>query len=390
MLQKMHTGAAPEPFGNEIHYDWLQQGRADAQLSDAALLSVPTFSLQSLKAGATPSRDIVVALQRYGVVLLTEHGVQSEMLPQARTFFGLPAASKNNLAKAVTPGAALLYQPVAGRTPIAKVKTRSPSPKREVSVDKASPSQPPQVARPPSPKVYMKTRIAYTPPRMEQLNPIMREDVKETFDYALEVEADGATHLGHNKFPALKGFEEDARKYMQENVAVARVMLRLICQGLGLAETAFDQHFEQPLAIQRLLRYPPQKPEEKDAIGAGAHVDFGAVTLLREDLPGLEVYFEGAWRIVQCPHGCMIVNTGFLLEKLTGGALRATQHRVVNRNAVPRFSTALFFDPNPKAVIVPMLPVKSVDAIRYKPCVSGQKGVQYRVGGYASKPKDQE
>ncbi len=76
------------------------------------------------------------------------------------------------------------------------------------------------MARPP--KVYMKTRMAYTPPRQEQLNPIMREDVKETFDYALEVEADGATHLGHNKFPALKGFEEEARKYMHENVAVAR------------------------------------------------------------------------------------------------------------------------------------------------------------------------
>ncbi len=47
----------------------------------------------------------------------------------------------------------------------------------------------------------------------------------------------------------------------------------------------------------------------------------------------LEVYVDGKWRIVHCPDDCVIINTGFLLEKLTGGAIKATQHCVVNRNA---------------------------------------------------------
>jgi isopenicillin N synthase-like dioxygenase len=80
-----------------------------------------------------------------------------------------------------------------------------------------------------------------------------------------------------------------------------------------------------------------------------------------------------------------MITTGFLLEKLSGGALRATQHRVVNRNSQPRFATALFFDPHPQANIEPMLPVKPEDSSRYVKCVAGHKGVRYAVGGYDAK-----
>ncbi len=55
----------------------------------------------------------------------------------------------------------------------------------------------------------------------------------------------------------------------------------------------------------------------------------------------LEVYVDGKWRIVCCPDDCIVINTGFLLEKLTGGAIKATQHRVINRNAKEVFVIAL-------------------------------------------------
>ncbi len=98
---------------------------------------------------------------------------------------------------------------------------------------------------------------------------------------------------------------------------------------------------------------------------------------------------DGKWRIVRCPPDLLIVSTGFLLEKLTGGHIKATQHRVVNRNSWERFSTALFLDPNPASLIAPVMPLPAgADPSKFQ-CVAGQKGVRYNIG-YATKPTQPE
>ena len=86
----------------------------------------------------------------------------------------------------------------------------------------------------------------------------------------------------------------------------------------------------------------------------------------------------------------MVVQTGFLLEKLTGGAIPATQHRVINRNPSVRLSTAFFYDPDPSAHICPLLPIDKASKKEYKECIAGHKGVRYAVSGYSTKPSNQE
>jgi isopenicillin N synthase-like dioxygenase len=205
-------------------------------------------------------------------------------------------------------------------------------------------------------------------------------------------------------------------------VNLARIVLRCLSTALGLKQHQMEGYFEKPLAIQRLLRYPMQNLSAPETLGvsekdfvllffdfhllffcskAGAHVDYGALTILKQgifsplnallmcvvlcsDSDGLEVFVRGEWRIITCPADCVIVQTGFMLEKLTGGALRATQHRVINRNNHHRFSTALFFDPDPSSQIAPLLPV--VEGKDYKPCVAGHKGVRYVTPGFESNP----
>jgi len=72
------------------------------------------------------------------------------------------------------------------------------------------------------------------------------------------------------------------------------------------------------LAIQRLIKYIPQGgANTENSIGAGSHVDFGAVTLLYQDSPGLEIWVEGEWRTVAVHTTGFVLNTGYLLEKLT-------------------------------------------------------------------------
>jgi isopenicillin N synthase-like dioxygenase len=94
---------------------------------------------------------------------------------------------------------------------------------------------------------------------------------------------------------------------------------------------------------------------------------------------------DGRWRIVRCSFEHLIVSTGFLLQKLTAGRVKATQHRVINRNSAERYSTALFLDPNPAAHITPVMPVPAGEEASKYECIAGQKGVRYHVG-YSSKP----
>ncbi len=134
--------------------------------------------------------------------------------------------------------------------------------------------------------VLTKASVGFIPSYGERLNPVMGLDCKEAFDYTLGPNKDGSSHLGQNQMPCLPSFYSDAMKYIEQNCVIAGEVLHSICESLHLKPDEFDHHFKNPLAIQRLIRYPPQKMEEKDSIGAGAHVDFGAVTILKQDSDG--------------------------------------------------------------------------------------------------------
>lgn len=101
-------------------------------------------------------------------------------------------------------------------------------------------------------------------------------------------------------------------------------ILHAIALGLGLPQDAFDSYFKSPLVVNRYLKYPPQylamtSPNE---MGAGSHVDFGAVTLIYATSPGLEVLdsrsftnlqilgAHNQWKMVRHIPGAFIVNTG--------------------------------------------------------------------------------
>src|SRR5206468_2314161 len=71
---------------------------------------------------------------------------------------------------------------------------------------------------------------------------------------------------------------------------------------------------------------------------AGAHRDYGCLTLIRSDASGLEVQTrDGEWLPVEAPAGGYVVNIGDLLARWTNGRWVSTLHRVVGRDgASPR------------------------------------------------------
>lgn len=145
-------------------------------------------------------------------------------------------------------------------------------------------------------------------------------------------------------------------------------------------------------SILRLLRYPPpeQTSRSSDDVRAGAHSDYGSITLLfrLKGQAGLELQKkDGSWAPVPvCPPGSendpsppILINIGDLLSYWTNGLFRSTVHRVVfpsedggskvegETSAGPRYSIAFFCHPRGA---VPLEPVPSDRVRNYVPDAS--------------------
>ncbi|KAI8363939.1 hypothetical protein BD560DRAFT_403957 [Blakeslea trispora] len=119
--------------------------------------------------------------------------------------------------------------------------------------------------------------------------------------------------------------------------------------------------------ILRFLKYPcGGQAEYKDPIRAGAHSDYGSITLLfQKDVPGLEVQASReSWISAPLVPGAIIVNVGDQMELWTGGLFKSTKHRVTflpEHQHLDRYSIPFFVHPNDDTPLEP-LPSKYVTA----------------------------
>jgi isopenicillin N synthase-like dioxygenase len=128
-------------------------------------------------------------------------------------------------------------------------------------------------------------------------------------------------------------------RYYAEMLRVAGVLVDAF--GLDLA-----QHFDDVSSSLRVIDYPGG-----DGAGAraGAHRDYGCLTLIHSDRPGLEVETkDGEWLAVEPPPGGYVCNIGDLLSRWTNGRWVSTLHRVVGDGDAPRRQSLVFFH-NPRA-----------------------------------------
>lgn len=188
------------------------------------------------------------------------------------------------------------------------------------------------------------------------------EDLKESFEIGREGEE------GHeNRWPdrldkegaefrlTMAGFFEQCKE-------VYALLMRGIAIGMGLHGGFFDEYVRTGDNTLRLLHYPAVSPggfEGGKRVRAGAHTDYGSVTLLfQDDRGGLQVERpgkEGGWLDVEPRKGTIVVNAGDLLARWSNDVIRSTKHRVVEPPSTgkeqdegypPRYSIAYFCNPD--------------------------------------------
>ncbi len=194
-------------------------------------------------------------------------------------------------------------------------------------------------------------------PGAEQLDPASAAvDRKEAFNIGLDLAPDdprvlaGEPFRGVNLWPDQPGFRETMLAYYDACLDLGRALHRPIARDLGLDPDHFAPSLRAPMAVLRLLHYPPAAAP--GTIGAGAHTDYGSITLLLTDsAPGLQVRPRGGdWTAVPHVEGAFVVNIADCLMRWTNDVYVSTPHRVIAPDRVRR-SVAFFLDPDPDAQI---------------------------------------
>lgn len=186
--------------------------------------------------------------------------------------------------------------------------------------------------------------------RLKEGNP----DIKESFEIGRE--ADPAGHA--NQWPdeagaqrKVAGFKDTMLDFFEQCKGIHVEVMRAIAVGIGLDEGYFDGFVDDGDNTLRLLHYPAVKSEvfrvNPGQVRAGAHSDYGSITLLFQDAAGgLQVQSPSGQFVDATPiENTCVVNAGDLLARWSNDTIKSTIHRVVepprkSDEHPPRYSIA--------------------------------------------------
>ena len=170
-------------------------------------------------------------------------------------------------------------------------------------------------------------------------------DSKETFSL-------GPLNSDLSKMPARKfplnsssNFAPALTSYYNAMEQLAKILFRGLAMALKLDDASwflqeglFDEAHQSAL---RILNYPELEYVQTDAtnvIRAGAHTDYGAITILKSGGPGLQLQLSKdkdtpTW--IDVPHleNSFVINLGDMMQRWTNDKWKSTLHRVVAKNS---------------------------------------------------------
>ena len=218
------------------------------------------------------------------------------------------------------------------------------------------------------------------------------QDWKEVFDYG---PADG--DVIQPQWPQdIPGFRDAVYEYFSACEALALRLVSAISTNLGMPPEFLGRGFGPGHSSFLRLNYYPVCPpmdapgisedSENEPLGISQHTDAGALTvLLQDNQPGLEVYKDGGWHLVEPTSGALVINIGDIVQVWSNDVYRAALHRVVTNAENARYSAPFFFNTEYKPNYAPVPNMVSDESpAQYREINWGEFRGQRHAGDYAN------
>ncbi|KAK5167705.1 uncharacterized protein LTR77_007404 [Saxophila tyrrhenica] len=187
-------------------------------------------------------------------------------------------------------------------------------------------------------------------------------DLKESFEIGREGVEGMPNHWPDQFDRDGEAFKKHVLEFFEQCKDLHVQIMRSIAVGLGIDRSWFDGYCDDGDNTLRLLHYPEVDAkvfkQNKNQVRAGAHSDYGSITLLFQDMRGgLQVLSPNGNFIDATPiEDTIVVNAGDLLARWSNDTIKSTEHRVVEPSTKadthpPRYSIAYFCNPNYESVI---------------------------------------
>ena len=213
----------------------------------------------------------------------------------------------------------------------------------------------------------------YEPMQRQALDETAPPDIKESFYYSGMPDARASDRWPQN----LPGFREELQSYGAQMTKIGNELFQCLALSLDLDADYFGAGIAEPSCTVRLLHYPPQPARSlTNQLGAGAHTDWGAITiLLQDDCGGLQIRdADGTWVDAAPLEDTLVINLGDMVPRWTNDRYHSSMHRVINKSAErDRYSVACFFNPRAdyRVACVPTC-LPSAGEPRYPACTVGE------------------
>ena len=215
-------------------------------------------------------------------------------------------------------------------------------------------------------------------------------DWKQIYDYG---PPDGGS-MAPQMPRELPGFERAITRFYAECESLAAGLVGVIAGNLGMPPDALESCFQPAhTSFLRLNYYPPcptpARPNDLSMarvghLGVNHHTDAGALTLLLQDeQPGLEVFHDGEWHLVEPRCDALVVNIGDIVQVWSNDRYEAALHRGLVSAEAERFSVPFFYNPAYSAEYAPLpSTVDEQHPPRYRPIRWGEFRARRAAGDY--------
>jgi len=262
-----------------------------------AMAAVPIIDISASRRDDAAARralanEIDRTCREIGFMVISGHGVGLELIAAveeiSRAFFDLPLEEKLRIVRPA-PDVTRGYMPLKAEV---LVRSRRDAPRDPTSGD----------------------------PSKGDLNESLMIGPVDTDGSDYYVAAAAGRHFAPNLWPERPaGLRALYERYYRVMDRLGIDLMRLFALALDLPETYFDSSVDRSISRLRVRNYPaPDTPPEPGQIRAGAHSDYGSLTILKtEDKPGgLQVLNkDGLWLDVPHMPGCFVVNIGDMLAR---------------------------------------------------------------------------